>query len=57
MHLSRRALLAGAGSLALSSALTPRLARAVGGQTFLRLQTRQIEVAGMFATAVYDGFA
>jgi FtsP/CotA-like multicopper oxidase with cupredoxin domain len=50
MHLSRRALLAGAGSLALSSALTPSLARAVGGQTVLRLQTRQIEVGGKPAT-------
>jgi FtsP/CotA-like multicopper oxidase with cupredoxin domain len=46
MYLSRRSLLAGAGSLAVSSALTPRLARAAGGQTVLRLQTRQIEVGG-----------
>jgi FtsP/CotA-like multicopper oxidase with cupredoxin domain len=46
MHLSRRSLLAGAGSLVVSSALMPRLARAAGGQTVLRLQTRQIEVGG-----------
>ena len=50
MHLSRRSLLVGAGSLALSSALTPRLARAAGGQKILRLQTRQIEVGGKPAT-------
>ena len=50
MHLSRRSLLAGAGSLAVSAALAPRLARAAGGQKVLRLQTRQIEVGGKPAT-------
>ena len=50
MYLSRRSLLAGAGSLAVSAALLPRLARAAGGQTVLRLQTRQIEVGGKPAT-------
>ena len=46
MKLSRRSLLAGAGSLAVSAALRPRLATAAGGQKVLRLQTRQIEVGG-----------
>ena len=46
MHLSRRLFLAGAGSLAVSAALRPRLSRAASGQTVLRLQTRQIEVGG-----------
>jgi FtsP/CotA-like multicopper oxidase with cupredoxin domain len=49
-HLSRRSLLVGAGSLVVSSALRPRLARAAGGQKVLRLQTRQIEVGGKPAT-------
>lgn len=50
MHLSRRSLLAGAGSLAVSAALAPRLATAAGEQKVLRLQTRQIEVGGKPAT-------
>jgi FtsP/CotA-like multicopper oxidase with cupredoxin domain len=50
MHLSRRSLLVGAGSLAAAAVLRPRLARAVGGQTVLRLQARQIEVGGKPAT-------
>jgi FtsP/CotA-like multicopper oxidase with cupredoxin domain len=50
MHLSRRSLLVGTGSLAVSAVLTPRLARAAGGQKVLRLQTRQIEVGGKPAT-------
>ena len=50
MHLSRRSLLGGAGSIAVSAALRPRLATAAGGQKVLRLQTRQIEVDGKSAT-------
>ena len=50
MHLSRRSLLAGAGSLAVSAALRPWLATAAGGQKVLRLQTRQIEVDSKSAT-------
>jgi hypothetical protein len=46
MHLSRRSLLVGAGSLAASAVLRPRLARAAGGQKVLRLQTRQILARG-----------
>ena len=44
MHLSRRSLLAGAGSLAASAILRPRLTTAADGQKVLRLQTRQIDV-------------
>src|SRR5512132_844311 len=46
MHLSRRSLLVGAGSLAASAVLRPRLTTAAVGQKVLRLQTRQIEVGG-----------
>ncbi|MGB8708411.1 MAG: multicopper oxidase family protein [Methyloceanibacter sp.] len=50
MHLSRRSLLVGAGSLVVSSALRPHLATAASGQKVLRLQTRQIQVGGKPAT-------
>jgi FtsP/CotA-like multicopper oxidase with cupredoxin domain len=46
MQLSRRLFIAGASSLALSTAFRPRLASAAGERKVLRLQTRQIEVGG-----------
>ena len=50
MRMSRRSLLAGAGSLAVSAALAPRLAKAANGQKVLRIETRQIDVNGKAAT-------
>jgi FtsP/CotA-like multicopper oxidase with cupredoxin domain len=49
MRVSRRSLLAGTASVALA-ATVPGPARATGGRTTLRMQTRQIEVGGKAAT-------
>jgi FtsP/CotA-like multicopper oxidase with cupredoxin domain len=49
MRVSRRSLLAGTASVALA-ATVPSTARAMGGPTMLRMQTRQIEVGSKAAT-------